>query len=170
MIWIFCIDRLKFICLANNQITQIENLNMLNQLVLLDLSYNQIEDLPKMTELPFNLAALDLRNNPCVSGDRWPAIVNDLKSNLKRLNQLNGSYLNGVSDQFAKMELSSEEQQDCEDSEKENGQDSFEMMREKVVQRSKLRQESDIAYMEKISKERKIRLDEARQSISENFK
>jgi hypothetical protein len=58
----------------------------------------------------------------------------------------------------------------CEESELQGGGHSFELMREKIVGRSRMRQENDIAYMEKISRERKMRLDEARQSISDNFK
>ena len=85
---------------------------MLNHLLLLDLSFNEIADLTDAGELPPNLAALDLRHNPCADGERWPQIEKEIRRHLaKRLNQLNGQYLNGVSERFERLGLMSEEQQ-----------------------------------------------------------
>lgn len=130
---------------------------MLKNLKFLDLSENLIPDIPNVNELPSNLVSLDLRDNPCVANQEiWCAILENLKGFIKNLN---GEFLR-------------ESEEDNEENESKNGNDeseSFVTMREKVLERSKLRQKSDVSYLENISKERKVLLEEARRSITANF-
>lgn len=154
------INKLKFLCLSHNQIKTIENLHMLNNLKLLDLSYNLIENINDMKELPKNLVALDLSENPYAENLSYMSLeVEKLKNSLKNLNQLNGQFFREVSKKV------------CNDNLKtpKPDEDSFEKMRLSIVERSKIRQKCDKEFMENISKDRKKQLDEARRSIDQNF-
>jgi len=162
------LHRLKFICLANNRIKRVENLSMLSNLKFLDLSHNCIADFD-VKELPAGLVSLDLRENPCLEdGEKWQLTLLKLNVLLKSLN--GESLVRGLSEGMSEMDLGEAgEKQEPGTGGKENDE-TFETMREKVVERSKLRQKEDIGYLEKISQERKLRLDEARRSITANFK
>ncbi len=159
------LKKLKFLCLANNKISCIESISMLSNLKFLDVSHNCINDLD-FKELPSCLVSLDLRENPCTEDrDKWQMISLKLNALLKSLN--GESLEKGLSDDMSDMKLSRKE---VSISGEQEEKETFETMREKVVERSKLRQKEDIDYLEKISKERKLRLDEARRSITVNFK
>jgi len=159
------LHRLKFICLANNRIERVENLSMLSNLKFLDLSHNCIADLD-VKELPTGLVSLDLRDNPCLEdGEKWQLTLLKLNVLLKSLN--GESLVRGLSEELSEMDLGRNHEPG---SGEEENHETFETMREKVVERSKLRQKEDIGYLEKISQERKLRLDEARRSITANFK
>ncbi len=158
-------NRLKFICLAHNKIRKIENINMLHNLRMLDLSNNLIEDIPDPKELPKYLISLDLRENQCVLDENWSSRINEIKRHLTDLNQLNGGFLNRMAESMTTVSL------DIDDEEMDfTDEESFRRMREKIVERSKLRQKSDIVFLDDLSKERRLRLDEARRSITDNFK
>lgn len=136
---------------------------MLHSLRMLDLSNNLIEDIPNPKELPKYLVSLDLRGNKCVSGNSWPSLSNQIRELLADLNQLNGGFLNRVSESMSSASFGDDEVN-------ANEEESFKKMREMIVERSKLRQKRDVVFLDDLSKERRQQLDEARRSISDNFK
>ena len=139
---------------------------MLQNLRMLDLSNNLIEDIPHPKELPKYLVSLDLRENQCVKSNNWPDQCTQIKCHLTDLNQLNGGFLNRMAESMSTASFSNEN----EDEVNVNDEESFAKMREMIVERSKLRQKRDVVLMEDLSKERRARLDEARRSITHNFK
>ena len=143
---------------------------MLKNLKLLDLSANCILEVPNVKELPSSLISLDLRLNPCVENtSKWQDISQNLFKNfLKKLNGDSLKKFSGGEHDDDEMEIESHDV--GLSSEEENESETFETMRKKVIERSKLRQKNDISYLETISQERKLRLDEARRSVTANFK
>ena len=110
-----------------------------------------------------------MRENPCLEdGEKWQLTLLKLNVLLKSLN--GESLLRGLSEGLSEMDLGGAGEKQEPGSGEEENHVTFETMREKVVERSKLRQKEDIGYLEKISQERKLRLDEARRSITANFK
>ncbi len=158
------LHKLKFLILSNNQIERIENLNALKQLKLLDLSYNLI-DRVDVQELPKHLAFLDLRHNPCLLGDGETKAIADY---LKDLKQLNG-------DDLFDNEDNDDENNDKEEITEKKDEtsimpDTFKLLSERIIERSKQRQIVDATRLDEISKERRIQMDAARQSIDLNLK
>ena len=162
------LHKLKFLILSNNQIRRIENLLALKQLKLLDLSYNLIDEFD-VKQLPKSLVFLDLRENECLTGPNqtWSKLnyTNLIRNYLVDLKQLNGEDL-----------MESSDEDDNENIEETNQQDpflqieSFKMLSERIIERSKQRQINDAVNMNEISQQRKIRMEEARQSIDKNLK
>ena len=155
--------KLKFLCLANNQIRLVENLNMLENLKLLDLSSNLIEEVANVNELPKNLISLDLRDNACLLGKSWTETSAQIHSHLKHLSQFNGQSRYETNETLSGPISASEPVEEFTES-------AFEKRREQIVARSRQRQKNDIEYIDRISQQRRIQLDEARRSISDHFK
>jgi hypothetical protein len=164
------LNKLKFLTLQNNQISKIENLSTLTQLKLLDLSHNLINEI-NVKELPKNLSFLDLRENECLTGSNQTWIkynYSDLiKNYLKDLKQLNGEHLEAT-------DTSDDDDDDDENAsntdENNTTLDTFQTLSERIVERSKQRQVKDASKMDEISEQRKIRIEQARQSIDQNIK
>lgn len=140
---------LKFLVLSQNKIERVENLKMLINLKLLDLSFNLIERVD-VDELPVSLVFLDLRNNPCNGAD-WEQTETRIRGYLSKLVQLNG-----------------EEIEDEDKQESEIGGD-LNSLSSKMIERSKLRQKSDVANFDKIWVQREAKLNSFRQSLQDNF-
>jgi hypothetical protein len=164
------LNKLKFLTLQNNQISKIENLSTLTQLKLLDLSHNLINEI-NVKELPKNLSFLDLRENECLTGSNQTWIkynYSDLiKNYLRDLKQLNGEHLEAT-------DTSDNDDDDDENAsntdENNTTLDTFQTLSERIVERSKQRQVKDASKMDEISEQRKIRIEQARQSIDQNIK
>lgn len=162
------LNKLKFLTLQNNQISKIENLSTLTQLKLLDLSHNLINEI-NIKELPKNLSFLDLRENECLTGSNQTWIkynYSDLiKNYLNNLKQLNGEHLEAT-------DTSDDDDDENGSNTDENNTtlDTFQTLSERIVERSKQRQVKDAFKMDEISEQRKIRIEQARQSIDQNLK
>eukprot|EP00056_Hartaetosiga_gracilis_P000287 m.37271 g.37271 ORF g.37271 m.37271 type:complete len:723 (+) comp10143_c0_seq1:33-2201(+) len=76
---------LKSLVLANNDISEWVDISFLKELILLDLSSNQLHSLPERTVLPASLTMLLLRNNPCASQPKYRDTVIARFPNLKML-------------------------------------------------------------------------------------
>lgn len=163
--------KLKFLVLSNNQIRHIENLLGLKQLKLLDLSYNLIDEFD-VKELPKCLAFLDLRENECLTGPNqtWSTrnYTNLIMNHLHELKQLNGEDLSSQSDE----ETSGGEENDNQANDRElfSQIDSFKMLSERIIERSRQRQIDDAVHLNERSQLNKLRMEEARQSFDKNLK
>ena len=165
------LTKLKFLILSNNQIKRIENLTPLKQLKLLDLSYNLIENID-VEELPKQLVFLDLRFNECFSAENTDICTQSIVKYLTNLKQLNGQDL---------LESSGDEDNDDDDDDQEKTSntnetvdlsmpETFKLLSERIIERSRQRQIVDASDLDEISKERRIRMDQARESIDANIK
>lgn len=167
------LHKLKFLILSSNQIEKIENLTNLKQLKLLDLSYNLIDDID-VKELPKSIIFLDLRENECLTGPRQTWLKKSFKSlltnHLSNLKQLNGKDILLNSDDEEKEQQIDEREDDIEEEDSREQLDTFQMLSERIIERSKQRQSNDAICFDEISQQRKIRMDEARQSIDKNLK
>ena len=150
--------KLKFLVLSNNEIRIIENVKYLDNLKLLDLSFNLIDDFD-VKELPRSLSFLDLRGNDCITNKSWESLsyINQLRDHLPRLCQLNGEDFVEESDTSTSEEFV------------EEIDGKMEKLRDEIVDRSKQRRKNDEINLNKISQQRKIKLDEIRQSMSDNL-
>ena len=91
---------LNSLVLADNQVSSIEDINGLNQLVYLDLRSNQIESIAALSGLSKELGTLYLQNNR-ISGSL------DALANMKQLTTLDISENNDISDMSALLNLKS---------------------------------------------------------------
>ena len=130
------------------------------------MSHNLIDKID-VDELPKQLAFLDLRHNQCLIGpDETKSIVGSLKD----LKQLNGDDLfesnDEDDDQDSEEKGKSSKAADLENTaHSQMPNDTFKLLSERIIERSKQRQIFDATHLDQISKERRLRMDEAKQSI-----
>lgn len=159
---------LKFLTLSHNQISRIENLTSLTRLRLLDLSYNSIDEI-HIKELPKSISFFDIRNNPCNEKETWS--LNSYESKLRNyfvnLIQLNGEDLSDSENEDlvspSKESFLNEENQ----TEKE---DTFESVQEKIIERSRIRQKSDVGNFDQSWSQKKSKLESLSKSTDEKLR
>ena len=161
---------LKILVLAENLIERVENLKQLKNLKLLDLSSNRIERFD-VAEFPGSLAFLDLRENPCTKNDAWRKEECELTliTFLRGLCQLNGEALVDLGHNEENEEQQNDDNKDDVVKEGEISNHDMNLLHKNILERSKLRQKSDLINFEKEWVRRKAKLESIQKSISEKF-
>jgi hypothetical protein len=161
-------NSLKFLVLSNNLIEKIENLDMLVNLKLLDLSFNLIDEID-VEKIPKSVLFLDLRENSCFKTGSWESKNYEEKiiDHLDNLYRLNGEDLFDKNDE--KVSVRDESKNSSVDVVVQTDQDQLNQITKNILDRSKLRQKSDIINMGKIRAQRYRTLESLQKSFQGKF-